>query len=408
MHSQISPLASPHPLEDQRDALALSAGPSGWSRWIGWAGVGSARGFLIAWGATLGLGLMGMAGLCLYVNPWGNYGPSGFHTLGDARKAKTDYIDGLATEALPEAIILGSSNTMRYRPEKIREALGLRAFNYAVYWGKAEDHWCILSHLVNDLGHRPGLIVMGVDTWTFAPPADEHPIFPGVRRRLLNTPQLVRHLPDVNPVKVQWARFTDLFSGQQLRLSWRLLRGGTIGRTTRPTLLQSDRMTAGGTRLYYGDILGDRGNIFEATEAGQYPITDLLSDLIEQGSADQIGYLTRNYDFERFWPRRVQFMERLLELCREQDIKVVFAINPVHPVFYDLLAKRTPHLQNLERLRGLLRGFERDYDVVLGSFDASHIDNFSGDPDGFYDPMHPATGNCDLILDRVIRLLEAS
>ncbi len=346
-----------------------------------------------------------MYALSWYANPWGNYGRTGFWILGDARQSKSDFLDKLPPGELPETLVLGSSNTMRYRPSIIEEGLGLSAFNYCVYWGKAEDVLCIVRHVVLDLDHTPKLLVIGVDPWTFAPPGSEHPLFPGVRRRLLNTPQLVRHLPDVSPLGVAWACFADAFSRQQLELSWNLVWGDKVVRTVRQGMVENAHTGRDGTRLYYGDFLAGAENIFESVEEGAYRLGEELAAMDEVERRQALDKYVSHYDFDAYWERRIGYMQQALQLCQDHRIDIVFVINPVHPALYDLLAKETPHVKNLQKLNALLVQFGQQYPNVVGTIDAARIDSFGGDPDGFYDPMHPATRNCDLILAQVIELV---
>ncbi len=346
-----------------------------------------------------------MVGFSVYVNPWGNFGPTGYHNMYNARLAKTAYIDGLSPDRRPEVITLGSSNTMRFRPKTIERLLGKSAFNYAVFWGAAEDFLCIARHLVDDLNHRPDLLIVGLETWTFKPPGDEHPIFPGVRRRLLNTPQLIRHHPDINGILIPWSKFVDSFSQQQLALSWRLVRGGCATRETYPPLGEHRLFDLDGTRVYYGDLYGKRDvNIFDDVEAGVYPITEHLAEAADSDRPGAFANLA-HYDFDGLWESRIGYFEQFVRFCDDRGIEIIVVINPVHPVFWDVIAERTPHLKNLAQLRNLLERIGVESPAVLGVVDASRIEDFGGDADGFYDEIHFATSNADLILELVAELI---
>ena len=334
-----------------------------------------------------------------YVNPWGDYGSSGFHWLYNARLMKTDYIDALPADRRPRAWVMGSSNTMSYKPSTVRRLTGLTAFNYGVFWARADDLLCISAHLIDDLHCRADLLIVGVDTWTVAPADDAHPVYPGLRRRLLNTPQLIRHHPGVSRTGRVWSQVVDAFSQQQIALAWKVWRDPKYVRCRGVTLADSSRFAIDGSRTWYGGLLSDGGSIFEAVESGRFDTTARISRLIHAGRGNELGLTT--YDFDRFDDHRVGYLRRMLDKCRGAGVGVVFVINPVHPLFYDLLARRTPHLANLRRLRALLDDFAGQYGNVRGVVDASRIELFGGDPDGFFDAMHPASRNCDLILRAV-------
>jgi hypothetical protein len=275
-----------------------------------------------------------------------------------------------------------------------------------VFWATAEDLLCITRHLLLDLNYRPELLIVGVETWTFKPPTDEHPAFPGVRRRLLNVPQLAVHHPDINRLLIPWSQFADCFSRQQLALSWRLLRDDRAARETYPPLAEHKLFQRDGTRVFYGDLYGKRWdtNIFTDTEAGQYPITRYLEDAAKSDRPDAfVNYA--NYDFDGLWAPRVRYFQQFVSLCTSQDVRMVFVINPVHPVFREVIRRRTPHLKNQKQLQGLLEKVQATSSAVLGVVDASRIESFNGDPQGFYDGIHYATGNADLILEQVVKLI---
>ncbi|GJM24126.1 MAG: hypothetical protein DHS20C16_05410 [Phycisphaerae bacterium] len=343
-----------------------------------------------------------MFAFSLYVNPWGDFGKTGFHRLYNARLAKADFLDAMPRRDLPEVVVMGSSNTMQYRPATIERLTGKRAFNFGVFWGRAEDFLCITRHVVDDLDHKPSLMIIGIDTWSFAPAINEHPVFPGIRRRLLNAPQLSKHLHNAGWVKRQWANFIDSLSRQQLALSWKLFWDDRYSRTVAPPLESSEWFETDGTRVRY---LSDGGNIFEAVEAGTYPISEEIRQAIAETTSEKSTYRFVDqfpmYDFADMDQGKIDYMTEMLEVCEREKIQVVFIINPVHPLLYQELIAHTRHPQNLKNLKTMLGQFAQRYSVVSGIFDASDVAKFGGDPEGFFDPMHPATRNCDLILERV-------
>jgi hypothetical protein len=366
-------------------------------------GVRRSRPFLLAFVATFAAGALLIVGFNAWVNPWGNCGRVKYPGVYNDRLAKSDYLDGLPPDRLPRAIVLGSSNEMRFSPATIQAALNLSAFNFAVFWGRTDDFLCITRHLVHDLHHRPALLIIGMDTWTFREGENEHPVFPGVSRLLLNTPQLVKNHPDVSPVPLYWAKFIDAFSGEQLKLSWKLLHQGKP-RGAQPPLGASEFFAPDGARILFYDVYGPdpHKNIFADVEAGRYPITKYLQRLKDKGRIREMVHFN-SYDFEGFSAQRIRYLDLLLDLCQREGIKVVFVMNPVHPVFWDVIAAQTPHLKNIEKLRALLKDLSKRYPAVVAVIDATRIQNFDGDPEGFFDEIHPSTHNCDLIIDRIAR-----
>ena len=360
------------------------------------------RGFLWIFAITWVCGLAICFGFSIYVNPWGNFGELGHHRLYNARLAKARFLATRKKTELPQVVILGSSNVMGLRPETVRRELGLSAFNYGVFWGKAEDYLCIARHVILDLKHRPELLLVGLDSWTLAPARDEHPVFPGLRRRLLNTPELIRHLHDVPPAKREWARFIDAFSRQHLMTSWRMLRRCPrhhIAPLANSTMFQQD-----GTRKNYSSAYGEwDGNIFDAVNARRYPITERLRRVqVEEGPSGFVHF--SKYDFREFRSQRVGYLRDLVELCQEQQVELVFFLNPLHPVFREVIEEHSPFLRNQSKLRQLIGQLMTEFSTVRGLADAQEIRDL--DPQGFYDEIHPDTANGDRLIALVAQILE--
>ncbi|MEE3368317.1 MAG: hypothetical protein VX346_03120 [Planctomycetota bacterium] len=360
------------------------------------------RGFLWIFAITWVCGLAVCFGFSVYVNPWGNYGEVGWHRLYNARLAKTRVLDHLPGDELPEVLILGSSNVMRLRPATVRRELGLTAFNCGVFWGKAEDYLCIARHVILDLNHRPKLLLVGLDSWTLAPAQDEHPVFPGLRRRLLNTPQLIQHLHDVSPVKREWSRFIDAFSRQHLVTCWRMARSRKRHRVA--PLAESEMFQEDGTRNNYSAVYEKRaGNIFDAVEARRYPITEHLRRIRSEAGPTGFVHFSK-YDFREFRSQRIGYLRDLVELCQDQQVELVFFLNPVHPVFREVVEEHSPFLVNQSKMRHLIDQWMTEFSTVRGIVDGLEMRDL--DPGGFYDEIHPDTANGDRLIALIGQSLE--
>lgn len=360
-----------------------------------------ARRFLWAFAASFGLSVLGITAIAVYLNPWGNYGPRGFGYLYNARRAKSEYLASLPVEARPQAVVLGSSNVMRLKPSSIEEKLGKTAFNFGVYWGRADDFICIVRFLVHDLQHRPELLIVGLDTWTFAPRTTPHPVFPGIRRRLLNTPQLVRHHPAVYEPGLTWGRVLDVFSPQQIRHGLRGRRRPGATRGPQAALQDTHLFDPDGTRVSYGAVYGRPGPIFEAVERREYPISQHL----RAARATRTLLNLHQYRFDGLDEIRMSYFEAMLDLADDEGIDVVLVLNPVHPEFMKALEDLGQHRHNLEQLHTKAQAWLRAHPSVVAVVDASHLDEIGGDPEGFYDEIHYDTHNADLVLDEVARAL---
>ena len=357
----------------------------------------------------LGLGLAVCVGLSIYVNPWGNFGPKGIQPLYNARLAKTLHLDTLSPNESPEIFVLGSSNVMRFRPDLIERLFRKKAFNYGVFWGRAEDVYSIAKHLVNVAKVPPKLFIVGLDVWFFEkPPTQENPLNPGYRRRLLNTPQLVQHLPDMNSLQLTFMRGLDCLSNQQLQMVVKMLQSGRTRRFY-PSLKETHMFNVDGTRIYYADVYGEKAgqenaNIFSDVEKGEYNITRLFEENIIANRSQNWVHL-KTYQMNDFWPKRLKFFWEFIAICKQNNINIAFVVNPLHPTFRQELVERTPYQKNLKTLMELLQESKRRYPHVVNYYDASQIAEFKGDKNHFYDEIHPATKNCDLILKQLMTIL---
>lgn len=372
------------------------------------AGERRARRFLRATAISYAIALALFISLAVYVNPWGNFGPVGYHSLFNSRLTKLTYFDSLPVVQRPEVVVLGASPALRMKPSMITEMTGARAFNYCVFWGRTEDYLCLYRHWMHDLDYRPAVILLAIDTFAFAPPGGEHPVFPGMRRRLLNIPALVRHHPDVDWFRLQCSRVLDCFSRQHVEHCWRAFRNPDVIRTGYPSLPDAEAFDLDGTCVRYFPAYGGTAkSVFEQGESGELRITRTLQSLVARGRYDKIEWM-KSYDFDGLWDARIRYLRAFLDDCEKGGTRVVLVLNPVHPVLHEALSKRTKHTANVQAVRRLLSDLEQGHPAVSGFFDAYDLDAVRNDPDGFFDEVHYATRNADRILAGLRPMLERS
>ncbi len=90
---------------------------------------------------------------------------------------------------------------------------------------------------------------------------------------------------------------------------------------------------------------------------------------------------------------------RTIALCQERQIPVGIVLLPVHPYFYDLIAARADHRQNLRTVSAFLGEIRSEFSTVRAVVDASHVDRFGGSPYGFHDSLHMTRDNTAKVLD---------
>ncbi len=367
--------------------------------------------FLLSLLATFTLGALVVLGLGVWLNPWGDFGPNGFHRLPNARYTKTSHIDRLPASERAQVYVLGSSTVMRFSAETIERLSGQRAFNYGVFWGRSEDFYAIAQHLYEDLGERPELFIVGLDVWTLRPPERiGNPAFKGFERRLVNTLALSRHLDEYSVVRRAWASLTDGLSQHHLDEGFRARRGTT--RAPFPSRLPTPELSIWGGREWYVNTYDwerERvgGNVYEAVEAGDYRITDAFRQHVLADPRREFDFFSQ-YVFDDFWPKRVAYLERFLAAAEAHGTKVAFVLTPVQPLFRRYLLENSPYAELLAKQKALLAELQEKHANVLTVLDVSVLADVGGDPEGFYDEIHPATRNCDLLLERLYAELGAS
>jgi len=355
---------------------------------------------------TYVLGLAALAAISMYANPWGNYGEAGFLDPAEYndRLVKTRYLDAISPAARPPVLVLGSSSLMSMRGEDIERAVGKKAFNAYVSGAKADDHLCLLRHLVFDLDYRPDLLVVGLETWTFSPPAESGSIIPGARRALINVPQLIQHHPYGQWYRRTWAKAVDMFSRDHLAAGWRALFKEKRVRAA-PDDLGRGIIAVDGALVYRNhDPITLGGRKYALEELRRIGVTTLLQDIMERGEADRLERL-RYFSFDRMWQPGIERFEEFLQLCAQVQVKVVIVRPPLHPLGWSMLGSHPEHERHVEELDALIDRWQRQYPVILEVVDASRVENFDGDAADFYDEMHCGPENSKRIVNKIAGIL---
>jgi hypothetical protein len=289
---------------------------------------------------------------------------------------------------------------MRYSPRTIHRLSGLTAFNYGVFWGRTEDFYVLTRHLIEGIGHRPTLFIVGIEVWSFRPPDNVgSPVFQGMSQRLINTPELSQYLDAYHPMKRAWAAVTDSITTQQLQTGLAGMR--RTERRSWPTSLPADSFDADGMLTYYRDLYGTQQDIFDEAEAGTFPVSERLRNRLSASPNRPFEQLDQ-YLFDGFWNTRIEYFDRFLRLADDYGADVAVVLTPVHPVFRQYLVGQTNYSAQLLNLRALLHEMERRHHSLKAVLDMSRIESFGGDPEGFFDEAHLTTRNADLILRRVL------
>jgi hypothetical protein len=375
-----------------------------------------ARRFLLWFPAAAGVILSGILALSVWGNVWQDFGDTGFFTLYNDRRAKSEFLLRLPTNDLPQAWVLGSSNLMPFQPGSIQKRFGYKTFNLGVFWGRIEDSWCWLNYILDDLHSQPKLLILGVEPWTFGPGTDGPALFPHLSRRLLNTPLLVRHLDEYSPTRHALSKLGDGISGQHILSVIELAIKRRFQRRTFKSLEDSGVFLTDGTAHAYNR--SNPASFYLSPQVERF-YKDLATGALKAGDPSVEAERNRFLDIglnagavddrtlmaympsEGLRPQSIALFRRLIGLCQERNIRVAIIVMPTQPFFYDALCRETHHRRNLDALIAMLHDVQRHYSVVSAVTDASHISRFGGDPAGFHDNFHMTPANCERVLDLV-------
>lgn len=315
-----------------------------------------------------------MLGAVALFNIWAN--PEGLFptkflppVIADHRPEKA-YLLATSTSR-PEALILGSSRSMKIEPALVERYTGLKTFNAAVFYGYAEDDYALLRYAVERAGVRPKLVIIGLEWATFAPDP---------RNDYLNRPnQLSEFLP-----------------GRHAALRYAELAGAAISWPQTSLSLEAvDRFVLQRTA--------------PALQMHIEPDGYLIRDVDERAKADgsfrlgnQMVYSRKLYQQRlrsfSFAPERVRYFQELLQYCRDRRIRVMVFATPVHhQIFADEdAADQQRERAALDTMRALTEQGGATFDDFL------HVENFGGEPDAFFDGTHIDARNATLLTARML------
>ena len=281
-------------------------------------------------------------------------------------RKKLQLINDLKTP--PEALILGSSSEMSYDPDLITELTGLGCFNFAIPGACTENLYSALRVGLKRFPDSIRLVVVGFD------PRTVHPTLPleTEARYVSEFSQYFIHNPEGQASQLE--KFELLFTIGQLEDS-----ASTLNRA----------------------IAVEEGVEKHAFRDDGFAIWSQIELEIRQGKFDldeRIRKRIRRYpeqslrlsEFTELSTVRKQYWEDFLDLCVENDIKVYAFYHPVHPILmrnlYDLGAQPI-----FDEFSEYVDSTVRDAGGVYRDF--RWIDSFGGDPDEYYDELHPRPAN---------------
>ncbi len=321
------------------------------------------RNLVVFLAVTLVLGASTIA-TNVVVNPFGKYPwrvlPPVIET---ARTEKSAALS--ATAPKPQALILGSSRTMKLAPSDIREQTGLTTYNASVHSARAED-LLAFYRLAERLDGPPlKLLVIGLDV-----EAAHNTVQPDAR--LLNNKRLLAELADQDIERSSLAAFGEDLGWPTLRASISSLRVSPADRWAESS---QTTFNSAGFVTYGRDEKLKSENIF---------------NLPKRIASSKQEYVARFRGFDQLDAVRLGRLEALFEAASSRGTRVVVFLTPLHP---ELLAhlQATNLVARLNDLRNWLHTFCATKKIV--AYDATDPNRFGADLHGFFDGAHADRNN---------------
>jgi hypothetical protein len=312
------------------------------------------------------------------VDPYGILGTGLFPTATTSdRSIKADAIQNL--RQAPELIVLGSSRSMRYDPEYLRQKTRLRTFNAGVnIIGGAADVWAMTSflHARFPQSHPSYLWLVDVETFTTK-----------VKQSLMAEPRLARYLNKATGIGGRASNeLTTIGADLKSLLSWATMRD-SLRILTHPSTATADQLAY--RRAFHPDGGLAAGGKMSPGERRQKTARNLTRYTLLY----QTAYHTMD-------PQAQRYVEQTLALMNQSGSAPLVVLTPMSPLFQQKL--------------GPLGWYDRHQQVVdfftslAGKYrftfvDMTSVGTWGGSPTGFADGVHITYTNIHKLIDVLVQ-----
>jgi len=276
----------------------------------------------------------------------------------------------------PEQLVLGSSRVSRFEPEYLQRRTALRTFNASVPNAAPIDCLALYRYAAEALRAPLRSVLIGVDTRAFFGPnrSDRDLAANAALRSFLPPSRRAAATGGEIPLLLSWAQSKDAWAA--------LLHASRGGRRSRRRQLEADgyqRWTA------QDDERSRRGWKLPATIDAQ-----MTGDYISPARHEPNPYAAAD-------------LEALLHLLRARRIAATVIITPE----LDPVRQYWRYTGFHEREAAVREAIQQMAARSRANFsDFSDIRAFAGDPQEFYDGVHPTVGNTRRMIDTLVRLMQ--
>ncbi len=327
-------------------------------------------------GLTFLLSLAALTALqCLLltvVNPRRYFGSSDAfpQVFTNSRRVKTEAFLRFQQEAPVTGLILGSSRSMLLAPAEFDRRTGLRFFNGGVFAGTAEDFLSVYR-FARAQGQHPQVVVLGLD------PAA---IFEGSpSEELAANFALASALepPAAGPLSWWW---------HQLKLYKKMLRLQSLVEIA--TSLHLWRNPPEERNHFYADGQLHEQTTEKAIQTGRY-------DFRRENERSRQRMLESLRNSKGLSARRTRMVEQLIQEAQADHARVIVWMPPLHPALRQSLTALPEARTADEHARAFTLSLAQRYPVQV--IDLTDPGAFGGNPDRWYDAIHPSPQDADKI-----------
>jgi len=343
-----------------------------------------------------------VVGINLWVNPYSYYGQMSLgkpHTHND-RLSKSIFI--LENNIKIEALLLGSSNSMRFYPDWLEKSFNLSSYNFGLFQASVEDFYCVTNFV---LQKNPGdlkLVVFNLDDWNFSKiEFNSFNILHPANNRLTSVNSLARFLDNYEIITYNLSKLKTAISFDQLSASVLNIMNLDFKRKRIST---DNVFYQNGVRINYSNSEGE--NITDLAEKGNYDISTYLAKrhklLQTFPGADK---LESQEFFKEFSNERIMLFESLMKLLKERNVKVIINIMPIQPYEQSIVEKETNYIERMDFMIDWLNNLKAKNENILLVKNNSQIEFFNGFENHFFDAIHPTSVNSKLMFESIIKNL---
>ncbi|MCK4720643.1 hypothetical protein KAU08_08285, partial [bacterium] len=282
-------------------------------------------------------------------------------------------------DPMPGTLILGSSRVGSVDPEIVEQLTGISCFNWGAPTTGPAGFNAMIHMAVEDYSAPIQIVIVGVDPEVFHPDRGIHP-------QAWAAPMYLPYFGDVG-IKMKLKRFIrifmQLFTWEQTSSSFAVLgRELDVATTETPIKYRDDGYTfytEHDTRIAEGTF-NLEGRITNHLLA--YPDINVCFTSSDSPSQSKMN-------------KWIEF----LEYCDEKGILVFAYLSPMHPRFLDLLSELGADPSH-EDISEFLKTTISEHGGIFRDF--THIENFNGDQNLFYDEVHMRKENNARILRNLL------